>query len=116
MRQALSHRFVTAGKFAKLLHSLLELVLRLMMLVGNQQCRHEKQTLIADLTDGTQKLLHLQVDMFAKLAQMVFLALVAGDGVGAAVHHDVHQRHLRLLERNPADRRKDCASIQQTRA
>ena len=35
----------------------------------------------------------IELDMGGKFLQMLFLALIARDGVGAAVDHDIDQRH-----------------------
>ena len=106
LREAFGDRFVAARKLAKLLHAQLKLARSLVMFVGDEKRGHQKKPLIAHLADRAQEFSDLVVDMLGELAQMVLLAVIAGDGVGAPVHHDIHERHEILLA---AERDADLA-------
>src|SRR3546814_15771197 len=56
--------------------------------VGDQQCRHEQQTRLAHLADGADKLADPHIEIARELRQMLFLAVLTGDRVVAAVDRD----------------------------
>jgi hypothetical protein len=61
-----------------------------MMLIGDQDCRHQQQPRIAYLADGTQDFARLGVHPIGKLAQMFLFAFITGNCVSPAVHHHIH--------------------------
>ena len=63
------------------------------IIVSNQERRHQDQPRIADLAHAFQQFADFPVDMGGELAQVILLAVVAGDRIGAVVHHDIDERH-----------------------
>ena len=66
---------------------------RLGQLVGDGQRRHDDQPLVADLAEGMVHRLEFGVDYARQLLEMRFLALVAGQPVGASADRHRHLRH-----------------------
>src|SRR5260221_1536841 len=69
---------------------------RLGQFVGDDEAGHEEQAGVADLAPGLGELADLAIDILAELADAVFLALVAGDLIAAAVDRQRDLRHYAL--------------------
>ena len=63
-------------------------------LVRDQQGHHHQQARIAHLAHRGDQFLDPAVDIVAELGEVRFLAVIAGNLVGATVNRDIDLRHL----------------------